>query len=520
MRKRLIVILCILSLAADLLAITQEGAVRTIARKGQAGEPVAGTVIRIRGSHNAVASRENGYFSLLLQNLQNGEEYVIASIVKSDYEPAEQELIGKRLPCSEFVPLEIVLVSSEQLRREKEAIARKARENVELFYQQRVAELEKQVADKSMTAETFSRRMQELENQYERFEPLLQTMSDKFARTDYKNLDSVTLTIQEAIEQGDLDTVERLIRMKGDLEQREQAIREQEAQIESAQQVIDEAAAQLDKQRTFTAKEKKDLADDYYRLYAAFLSRFVNDSAAYYIRKRAELDTLNVDYQLQAGQFVKEILADYALARFYFERAYRIAQTQYGEWSGQMATTCHELGSVCKLTKEYDAARQWYGQSLSIREKIRGKNSPAVAETLNNLGELYRAQRDLKNALACHKNALKIREKHFGQNSLEVAESKNNIAGVFAQKQQWKKALRLYQEVRTAYAANERTPERRIADNYTNLSVVAYSSGEMDTAEQYIEQAVPIYRRVFGEAHPMTRNALSIQQAIQKKQQK
>ena len=86
------------------MAITQEGIVRTIARKGQSGQPIEGAVIRLQGSHNKVASRENGDFSLLLHDLQNGEAYAFASIYKSGYEPAEQELIGKRLPCSDQVP--------------------------------------------------------------------------------------------------------------------------------------------------------------------------------------------------------------------------------------------------------------------------------------------------------------------------------------------------------------------------------------------------------------------------------
>ena len=517
MWRRCYYILALLSVCASAWAVTQEGNIRTIARKGKPGQPIDGAVIRVRGSHNAVQSRSNGEFALLLYNMENGDPFAIASVIKAGYEPAEQELIGKRMPCSDKVPLEILLVSRAQLMEEKEAIAAKARENVEIFYQERYSALEKQLQESRLTEAEFERRVQQLEGQYERFEPLLQTMSDKLARTDYERLDSLTALIQTAIESGNPEEAERLVREKGNLDAREAAIREQEAQIAKAQQTLDEALAQLEQQRALTAQQKKELADDYYRLYASFLSRFQNDSANLYIRKRAALDTLNVDYQLQAGQFVREIMNDKAAAKTYFERAYRICLAQYGEQSGQMATTTSELGLLCKQQGNLEAALTWYQRSLSIREKIRGKNAPAVAEALNNIGELYRAQKDLKQAMDCHKRALKIREKQFDSKSLEVAESKNNIAGLLFRQGQITKAEQLFREVQTIYAANPKTPLRRMADNATNLGVVAFKQGKYSEALAYFDQALAHYTKVLGPTHPRTQNAAQLKQAAQKK---
>lgn len=501
---------------ASLFAMTQEGKVRTISRKQTPSIPIDGAVIRIRGSHNAVQSRENGDFSLLLNDFQNGDPYAISAVIKAGYEPADQELIGKKIPCSDKVPIEILLVSRAQLLQEKEEIAAKARENVELFYQQRLSELEQQLEAKKLSEQEFNTRLEQLEGQYERFEPLLQSMSDKFARTDYGRLDSLTSRIQEAIEQGNPELAERLVREKGDLDARENAIREQEQQIARAQQTLDEAAKRLDEQREVTAKQKRELAEDYYRLYASFLSRFQNDSAALYIQRRAALDTLNVDYQLQAGQFVKDILADYPLAQSYFERAYRIAQNIYGEHAPQMATTCHELGAICKLRGKTDDALKWYQRALTIKEEVRGKDSPAVAETLNDLGETYRALKDLKQAMNYHQRALKIREKAFGGNSLEVAESKNNIAGIHYQNKHYDKAETLFREVQAVYESNPKTPPVRLADNALNLGGAAYKQGRYDEALKAFEQALEQYTRVLGPTHPRTKNAAAFVQAARK----
>ncbi|MBQ4018584.1 MAG: tetratricopeptide repeat protein [Paludibacteraceae bacterium] len=504
--KRIFLIVNSLLLACSLFAVTQEGTVRTIARKNHPGMPVDGAVIRIRGSHNAVQSQTQGSFSLLLYNLENGDPYAISSVVKSGYELAEQELIGKKLPCSDKVPLEILLVSRAQLQQDKEQIEAKARENVELYYQARLAELEQQLAAKELNEQEFNRRLAELEGQYERFEPLLQTMSDRLARTDYERLDSLTALIQTAIESGNPEEAERLVREKGDMEAREAAIREQETQIRRAQQTIDEAQAQLDQLSALTAQQKRELAEDYFRLYSSFLSRFQNDSANFYIQKRAALDTLNVDYQLQAGQFVMDIMADRELAKTYFERAYRIAGTQYGEESGQMATACFQLGAIYKLQKEYDKAFEWCQRSLAIREKLRGKNSIAASEALNILGELYLIKKDYKNALTCHERSLKIRQKELGKYSLPVATSLNNIGVVYYKQNQLDKAEKMFLEVRAIYEQRTDVPLNLIAGIHNNLGGLAFKQGRYEEALGYFNHALELYTRVKGENHPLTRN--------------
>ena len=498
-------------------AVTQEGYVRTISRKSVPGVPVDGVVIRIRGSHNAVQSHADGDFSLLLHNMVNGDPYTIASISKAGYEPAEQELIGRRLPCSDQVPLEILMVSRAQLAQEKEEIAAKARENIERYYQERMAALEQQLAAQTINEQEFSRRLDELEGQYERFEPLLQAMSDKLARTDYERMDSLTAQIQNAIESGNPEEAERLVRAKGDMDAREAAIRAQEEQQARAQQTLDEAQAQLNANKALTAQRKRELAEDYYRMYAAFLARFQNDSAYRYIAKRAALDTLNVYYQIHAGQFALHIINDKERARVYFMRAYRLAQDQYGELSGPMATTCNEMGLLEKMSGNPDAAMPWYERSLSIKEQTNGKHSAAVAEALNNIGELYRIRKDWRKAEDCHRRALQIRSKQFGKQSLEVAESLNNIGGTLFQQKQYIKAKELFEQVHAIFAANPKTPPVRIADNEVNLGVVAYYTERYETAQQWVTRALETYTKVLGHAHPKTRNAQACLEAVNKK---
>ncbi len=506
--KRILLTILIILIPSLLFPITQTGYVKTIARKDKASTPVEDVVIRVRGTHNAVKSHKEGNFSLLLHNLNNGEPYAIASIIKSGYEPAEQGLVGRTIACSDIVPLEVLLVNTQELQLEKEAIAAKARENVEVYYTNKLSILEQQLAEKQITEKEFNKRLQELESRYERFEPLLQTISNSFARTDYDKLDSLTLLIHEAIEAGNPEEAERLVREKGNLNEREKHIRTAEGEILAAEHVLEQTKRELENQRQIVVEQKRDLAGDYYRLYASFFPRFENDSAAIYICRRAELDTLNVDYQLQAGQFMKEIMADYPSARIFFERAYRVALLQYGDMSAQMSTTCHELGALCKIERQPEKSLSWYEKALRIKENVRGKKSPAVAETLNNLAELYREKKDYANAMKLHKKACKIREKAFGKESIEVAESQNNIAGLLYQQGRLQDAEKMFLAVRNIYAFKPSVSQRLVAGNYNNLGAVCYAQGKYEEALHCFQQATDIYNRTLGEKHPLTQNAM------------
>ena len=161
---------------------------------------------------------------------------------------ADKELTGRQMACSENVQMEILMVNREELQREKDAIAEKARQNVEIYYEKRIAEIEAQVAAGKIQETEYRQQIDALEAKYEQFEPLLEMMADKYARTDLSRLGETDIAINTTIENGDLDEAERLIRSKGDFAQREQEIVLQDksnadakVQIEALQRKLEEA---------------------------------------------------------------------------------------------------------------------------------------------------------------------------------------------------------------------------------------------------------------------------------------
>lgn len=500
--KRLLYILIALTSSIACHAITQHGTVRSITRPNKASKNLPSAVVRIRGSHNAVETDNNGAFSLLLQNKQNGDAIAFSSVTLSGWEIAESSFMGKQIACSELVPIEILMVNRADMQREKEAIADKARRNVEIYYEQRLAHLDSLLADGKLMQDEYQNRLDELEQKYEQFEPLLQTMAEQYARTDIAKLDSLSIKINSAIESGNPDEAERLIKLKGDIDQREQQIHNDEQQIQKAQELLNRAAEN-------TNKQKRELGDDFFRLYSICLTRLQFDSAGYYLMRRAQLDTTDVDWQLQAGRHALTVLRDITTASELIGRGYRLAKTRYGQESALFATASNEYAKLLYTQGNHTQAKELYQESLNIRKKIRGENSAAVAEIYNNLGVIAQIEKDLTAALKYHKQALEIRTKQLGDSSYETAESLSNIGGVYYQQEKYKQAINYFNQAAGIFDQQPDTPTDKKANVYNNLAATHFKLGDTQKASEWFKKAYQIYKQEFGEQHPLTKNAFN-----------
>ncbi len=499
--KRLNLILIILTATVSVFAVNQKGTVRSIARPNKASTVLPNAIIRIRGSHNAVESTQNGEYSLLLQNKQNGDPIVFSTVTLSGWEVAEQSFIGRQIACSDQVPVDILMVNRADMEREKEAIAAKARQNVEFYYEKCLAELDKELEEGKLKQKEYRQKLDELELKYEQFEPLLQTMAEEYARTDIAQLDSLSLQINAAIEAGNPDEAERLIMLKGDINRREKQLREEQEQISKAQAKVAQAAEN-------NRKRMRELGMDFKHLYSICLTRMQLDSAGYYLIRRAQTDTLDVDWQMQAGRFARDILQDMTTAKQFLDRAVITALQQYGRESAQYATATNESGCYYRVNKDDVKAKQLFEESLQIRKLVCGEKSIPVAEILNNLGEIARSGKDYNAALQYHKEALEIRTKLSGEQDTGTAESLNNIGGIYYSQGKCRQALEYFFKASEIFDSLPETVMRKKATAFNNLGGAYYCLGEKEKAVESFERAYQIYKTDLGEEHPLTKNAL------------
>ena len=247
MMKRLLVLAIVLLMATWGFAQTQMGYVKTIGRPNKPGVFLSNVLIQAKGMVNPAISDSTGEFNISIPDKKDGDPIVLLRIKKNGYELKDKEIIGRQMVCSSRVPLYIAMVDSRQLESDKRRIEENAYRTAEKNYQSKLDALEQQLESQAITIEKYREELNGLEEKYEKYLSLISDMADRYARTDYDQLDSIDYQINLCIENGELDKADSLIHTVFDpetvLERNQAAKKEIMERIAFAQQVIDKANA-------------------------------------------------------------------------------------------------------------------------------------------------------------------------------------------------------------------------------------------------------------------------------------
>ena len=245
--RHLVLCMTLVMLLAPLMAEAQhlQGYVKTIGRPGKPGAPVPNATIRWKGNVNTTVSDKEGRFSSTMPGKKDGDAIALQSVTKQGYELQDKGIIGRPLVFSTTVPIVITMVSSAQLQADKQRIEQNAYKIAERNYTKKINQLNKEVEEKKITAEEYHQQLVDLQNKYEAYQSLIGDMADRYARTDYDQLDSVDYQINLCIENGELERADSLIHTVFNpetvLERNRAAKDEIRQRIEFAQSVIDKA---------------------------------------------------------------------------------------------------------------------------------------------------------------------------------------------------------------------------------------------------------------------------------------
>ena len=245
--KRILSIIMVMLATFGVSAQVQQGIVRTIGRPNQPGQALNGVTIRVRGTHNAVVTNANGNFEIMLTGKSDGDAFVLQQVQKQGYELRDRSILGRQMALSSRVPIEILMVSTAQLQADKQRIERNAYRRAEQNYQSRLTTLEQQLHDSQLTDTQYQQELHALQENYERYLALISDLADRYARTDYDQLDSIDRVINICIEEGDMDRADSLIHTIFDpetvLERNRAAKDEIQQRMAFAQSIIDKATA-------------------------------------------------------------------------------------------------------------------------------------------------------------------------------------------------------------------------------------------------------------------------------------
>lgn len=466
---------------------TQSGYVRTVARPDQPSQRLQGVVVRVQGEYNPVMTDEQGAFQVLMPGVKNGASYTLAGVNKGGYELREPEVVGRQLPFSTSVPLEIIMVSRRQLQKDKQRIEQAARENIEKYYEEQLNALNEQLAQTKLSNQEYELKLSELEQQYDNFEPLIEQMAERYARTDYAALSPADSLIQQAIEAGDLQLAQERILAKGDPDKREK---------------------KMMRIRRLAEAQRDELASDYYHLYTIQLSRFQNDSALAYIVRRAMLDTTNAQWQIDAGNAYERIGRNYDQALVLYRRALRYAEANEGPNSLRAAKSHNNIAYALVRLKQYEQALPEQHTALRLYTGLFGNEHEYTAARMTNLGAIhyYLKQQDSAqfyfNKAEQVYTALERNEPDKREIPKMHAALLNNQAAIDYMQGKNQSAYKRLQKALDLLPPNEADDARVLYMKM--LGVVCDALGRTDEANETWQQAYQISMTIYGSDHPLT----------------
>lgn len=520
--KKLILMLMaclVISLVAE--AQKQQGIVRTLEKAKRPSVGIDGVTVNILEYPNTLVTKKGGKFSFAIPSKKQGDSFKVSRVQKNGYTLVDKHLQGRQYSYSATVPLEIVMVSDKQLASDKKQIEDKAFARAKRTYETRIAELERQLAEKAISDSIYYAERERLSDDYDNYIKLIDEMAERYAMTDYKGLSEINRQILECIENAELERADSLINSKGDFDQREQELH--------TQMELNQATAEfLAKSQQDAEFKLNDLAEDYYNKYTIYAAHYRNDSAAYWLERRANLDTTNVEWQNEAGEYIYDCFEDYDLALEYYHKGLKQAHSQFGEDSEVVASSYDNIGYIylekAKYERDYKdrkvsfidwvvnyqelykRALEYYQKAQDILERIFGMEHPDVATSYDNIGTVYQSKGDYDKALEYYVKALDIRERVLGSDHTDVANSYDNLGGVYDNtdysKRDYDKALEYYQK---ALDINERVlgPEHpNVAMSYYKIGLfVSGINRDYDKALEYFKKALEIRKHVFGLVH-------------------
>lgn len=467
---------------------------RTAGTAEKKGQPLSEVTLRVR-DHNAAVSDDGGHFSLAMAGMENGDPFYFQSVFKAGYELIDKDFLGNVHAFSSKVPVEIVLKSKLEIAKEREKIEEAAYQKASERYKERMAELEKALSEKTISEEIFRKKADRLQSDFESFESLISTMSDRYARTDYDNLDKADAEINMYISTGDLVKADSLINRKGSITGNALKLKDELADIEIAERQLKEAGRRLEERKVKAEKAKNSLKSDMYNKYSISLSRFDLDSADYYLKMRADFDTTDIRAQYDYAAFCRMYQADYDRSEEYLSRAADYVAEKFGTESPEMSDNYMYRGLVAENRNNHEAALDYYNKALAIRSAFFDEMSLKVYDCKFNIASVQLKKGNFK-------PAEELTMKYTGEQYDNVSILSIN-AVVLLNSGNYKEALNAIEKAEQSLLMNDMEDGGRMMTNV--LSVKTSILGRMGDYEESLrtaERSLEIARRIFPEHHP------------------
>ena len=541
--KRLFLIVCLFAISVSaVFAQTQQGYVKTRGRLAANGTTIpgarlSGATITFKGNITVI-SGNNGVFTFAVPS----KTFCITNVQKNGYQLYDQDLLGKAHKYSAN-DLLVVMDTPDNVLADRLESEKKIRRTLRRQLQEKEDEIEALKVQHKITEEQYRNQLQELYATQENNEKLISEMAERYSTLDFDQMDDFQRRVAAYIQNGELTRADSLLNTKGSMEERsaeldrmDEAIKADKEDIVRRQKLHEESIA-------MKARVLEDFAADCYSRYEMCLMQHKNDSASYWLGLRASKDTLNCDWQIEAGDFKWEFEENIVVALHHYMLALNTIKVKYGEINRDVAKIYNKIGKVY-LPQSKEKALDYFQKAFEIQNQILDNNHIDKVETYRCLSEVYR-YKDYKLAIDMLQKALDIAVTNYGEISWEVADIYTAMGGVYyvtnsgEQMSCLTKANIIREKINkddihmvdthlSLAAINGLNPTRFInhcmkalelliqhyGENYPKVATVCFAIGsqynnisDYDNALLYVGRGARIYEKQLGENHESTKAA-------------
>ncbi|MBP5242012.1 MAG: tetratricopeptide repeat protein [Bacteroidales bacterium] len=498
-RTSILLALVALTIFGGLQAQTQSGVVKTRGRmvgdKLVPGTPLTGATVQVDG-RQAMLSKD-GKFSFPVKD----GKYTLKSVTKQGYSLIDAEA------CRNYNysknPLTIVMESPEQQQQDKLTAERKIRRQLQDRLREKEDAIEALLEQNRITEEQYRKQLQELYSEQQNNEKLIADMAKQYSELDYDQLDEFQRQVSYCIENGQLAKADSLLRSQGDMnKQVEESLK--------AGAALQQQRDQLKKAEAVHAAKVEEMARRCYSFYEMFLLQHQNDSAAHYLELRASLDTTNVEWRLDAGEFWLNYFGNINKAWGFIHTASRHVRTQTHIKPSLVSQCYNDIGYLYMIKNDKQKALEYYKYALDNQLKHFGEDDVAIGLYYNNIALVYNYMNDTPNSKLYFKKAIDNWEKNSQEGSVAVGYS--NLGQLYINEKDYDTGLKyLLQSISFFEKNDDETSKYYRINNYTNIAQAYFDLHEYDVSKDYVQKALKTAHEIFGESHTYIAKLLYMQ---------
>ena len=397
-------------------------------------------------------------------------------------------------------PLVLVMETPDEQTEDKLEAMEKIQATLQARLTRSRAEIRSLKEQNKLTQEEYRKRLQELADIQESDQQLVSEMAERYSKIDYDQLDEFNCQISAYILNGELQKADSLLKTKGDINTRTADLRQLQEQNAKEEAELTKRKKKLEKRIELAQNEMEDIAKDCYSKFEIFKIQHMNDSAAYYIEKRASLDSTNIQWLLDAGSFYCNYVADYSKSLTIYNKILENVRKKEGENSYNAIDIYISIAYDYYEQAKYDLAIANYKKAIEIAKGLYGYDNPQVVNSLICLGIVYSTLENNEDALQCYYLALN----NGACNVLDSVRCFINIAERCYERSKYDDALNYYMKAielnRNPHSDKERM---HLASCYEGLSVLYSFKDDYSKAFEYANKTLDLNRWLYGDNHPI-----------------